>query len=271
MKKNLLESLNEVKDFRNKSGQRHPLQIVLLCMIMGILSGRMGIRAIADFTSRHKKKLISELKIQKNRGTEYSTFQRVITGLDFNELATVFNDWAKPFLDSDPQPWLAIDGKVIKGTLTDAQTPYQNWVSLVSVFGAKSGVVLGASSFESQSFSEIAVVPQRTEKLGLKGAVFTLDALHCQKKTIKSISLIFKNDYVIAVKGNQPRLLQAIKWVCQSEPAINSYHYHEHSHGRKIKRTVKLYQALDETKDQFKDLQRFISIERDVERGKSVV
>ena len=98
----------------------------------------------------------------------------------------MFNDWAK-FLDSDPQPWLAIDGNVIKGTLTEAQTPYQNWVSLVSVFGAKSGVVLGASSFESHLFSEIAVVPQLIEKLGLKGAVFTLDALHCQKKTIKSI------------------------------------------------------------------------------------
>jgi hypothetical protein len=100
---------------------------------MGLLSGRIGIRGIADFTSVHKNKLISELKIPKKRVPSYSTFQRVITGLDFNELATVFNEWASQFLDADPQPWLAIDGKVIKGTLTNAQTPYQNWVSLVSV------------------------------------------------------------------------------------------------------------------------------------------
>ncbi len=129
----------------------------------------------------------------------------------------------------------------------------------------KSGIVLGASSFESHDMSEIAVDPQLIDKLGLKGAVFTLDALHCKKKTVKSI-IDSENDYVITVKGNQPRLLQAIKWVCQSELAINSYHYQEHSHGRKIKRTVKVYFATDETKDQFKGLQRFISIERDVER-----
>lgn len=265
MKKNLLESLHEVKDFRQSSGQRHPLPIVLLCMIMGILSGRMGIRAITDFTSRHKNELIRELKIPKNRVPSYSTFQRVITGLDFNELANVFNEWASQFLNSDPQPWLAIDGKAIKGTLTDAQTSYQNWVSLVSVFGVKSGVVLGAESFESHEMSEIAVVPQLIEQLGIKGAVFTLDALHCQKKTIQQI-IDSSNDYVIAVKGNQPRLLQAIKWVCQSELAINSFINSDNSHGRRVKRTVKVYQATDEMRSQFKGLQRFLSVEREVER-----
>ncbi len=74
MKKNLLESLSFVKYFRQKSGQRHPLQMVLLCIIMGILSGRMGIRAIADFTRRHKNELIAELSIEKNRVPSYSTF-----------------------------------------------------------------------------------------------------------------------------------------------------------------------------------------------------
>ncbi len=200
---------------------------------MGILSGRMGIRAIASFTSRHKKELISELKIPKNRGTEYSTFQRVITGLNFNELVTVFNDWASQFLHEDPQPWLAIDGKVIKGTITDAQTPYQNWVNLVSIFGVKSGIVLGASRFESHETSEMTVVPQLIEQMDLKGAVFTLDALHCQKKTVQRISLIFNNDYVIAVKGNQPKLLQTIQSVCQSQSPINSYCYRDNSRGRK--------------------------------------
>jgi len=232
---------------------------------MGLLSGRIGIRALADFTNRHKKELIAELKIPKGRVPSYSTFQRVITGLDFNELAAVFKEWASQFLHEDPQPWLAIDGKVIKGTITDAQTPYQNWVSLVSVFGVKSGIVLGAVSFESHKTNEITVVPQLIEQLGLKGAMFTLDALHCQKKTVQQI-IDSENDYVIAVKGNQPSLLQAVKWVCQSEPPINSYQDSDHSHGRRVKRLVKVYPATDDLKNQFKGLKRFISIEREVER-----
>lgn len=266
MKKNLLESLSEVKDFRQSSGQRHPLQIVLLCMIMGILSGRMGLRAIAQFTQRHKKELIAELKIRKGRVPSYSTFQRVITGLNFNDLAVVFNDWASQFLEKEEsQPWLAIDGKVIKGTITHPQTPFQNWTNLVSIFGVKSGIVLGTSSFESHEMSEIQVVPQLIKELGLKGAVLTLDALHCQKKTVKQI-IDSGNDYVIAVKGNQPKLLQAIKSVCNEASPINSYCYQDNSRGRKVKRTVKIYPASDEMAHQFQGLQRFICVERDVER-----
>jgi predicted transposase YbfD/YdcC len=55
--------------------------------------------------------------------------------------------------------------------------------------------------------------------LGLKGAVFTLDALHCQKKTVKSI-IDSGNDYVIAVKGNQPHLLQTIKGFVNRKPLL---------------------------------------------------
>jgi hypothetical protein len=89
---------------------------------MGILSGRTGLRAIAEFTKRHKNELIAELKIPKNRVPSYSTFQRVITGLHFNHLATVFNDWSRQFLEGDSQAWLAIDGKAIKGTVTHPLT-----------------------------------------------------------------------------------------------------------------------------------------------------
>lgn len=225
----------------------------------------MGIRAIAQFTKRHKNELIAALSIEKNRIPSYSTFQRVITGLNFNELTTAFNNWASQFLQEEPQPWLAIDGKILKGTVTHSQTTYQNWVNLVSVFGVKTGFVLGTESFEGKKMSEIQVVPQLIEQLGLEEAVLTLDALHCQKKTVKQI-IDTGNDYVIAVKGNQPSLLRAIKWVCQSEPAINSYHYTEKSHGRKVKRTVKIYPATGEMMTQFKGLQRFISIEREVVR-----
>ena len=46
--------------------------------------------------------------------------------------------------------------------------------------------------------------------LDLKGAVFSLDALHCQKDTVKTI-VKSKNHYVIGVKGNQKKLHNRVK------------------------------------------------------------
>jgi len=36
---NLIEQMKQVKDFRVKDGQRHPLWLVLLFVIMGTMSG----------------------------------------------------------------------------------------------------------------------------------------------------------------------------------------------------------------------------------------
>ena len=77
---------------------------------------------------------------------------------------------------------MAVDGKSIRGTVTAPGTAYQNFVSLVSVYSHQQGVVLAAQQFESKHNSELKVVQIILEALDLEGVVFTMDALHCQKK-----------------------------------------------------------------------------------------
>jgi hypothetical protein len=55
-------------------------------------------------------------------------------------------------------------------------------VSLVSVFSHKRGQVLKTARLENQKRSEIPTVRALIEALDLQGVVFSLDALHCQKK-----------------------------------------------------------------------------------------
>jgi predicted transposase YbfD/YdcC len=52
------------------------------------------------------------------------------------------------------------------------------------------------------------------EGLVLKGRVITLDAMHTQKQTAKAI-IGCQADYVMLVKGNQPKLLDDIQFVFQ--------------------------------------------------------
>jgi hypothetical protein len=42
--------------------------------------------------------------------------------------------------------WLAVDGKSIKGTVEQPNSPYQNFVNLVSVYSQRQGVVVAQSA-----------------------------------------------------------------------------------------------------------------------------
>ncbi len=97
-------------------------------------------------------------------------------------MAQQFEAWVSRTIDIQPQEWVAIDGKSIKGTETLPGTTYQNFVNLVSVYSHQQGVLLSSPQFESKKSSELKVVQAMLEALNLERVVFTMDALHCQKK-----------------------------------------------------------------------------------------
>ena len=182
MSASLIEHLREIEDFRTTDGRRHPLWLVLLFVIMGTMSGDVGYRAWGDFVKRHRRVLIKTFEIQKHGVPSYSTIRRIVMGVDFEKLATIFNHWAQNYVDLDESEWCSIDGKSIKGTVQDYEKSCQNFVSIVSVFACKRGLVLSMEKFENQDKSEIAVVQNLIAALALKDAVFSFDCLHCQKK-----------------------------------------------------------------------------------------
>ena len=72
-------------------------------------------------------------------------------------------------------------GKGLKNTVSDCYSQEQNFVTMVSAFSHYRGEILGIKVMENKKQSEIAVVRDLLELLDLKGVVFTMDALHCQK------------------------------------------------------------------------------------------
>ena len=78
--------------------------------------------------------------------------------INFTELATVFNQWAKNYVQLEHCQWLAVDGKSIKGTVTNYDNAYQSFVQVVSVFSTHLGLTVGLSQFDNKKSSEIAAV-----------------------------------------------------------------------------------------------------------------
>ena len=148
---------------------------------MGTLSGCRSYYALEDFGVRHYQAVSERLGLTITRLPSDTTFRRILQKLDFQALAQQFGQWASQTIDIQPGEWIAIDGKSIKGTVTEPGTAYQNFVSLVSAYSHKQGIVIATEQFESKKGSELKVVQTMLEVLQLEGVVFTMDALHCQK------------------------------------------------------------------------------------------
>jgi hypothetical protein len=181
MEASLIQSLQEIKDFRTSQGRRYPLWLILLLVIMGTISGCRSYYALEDFGTRHYQAVSEKLGLTVTRLPSDTTFRRILQKLDFQTLAQQFEQWVSRTIDIKPGAWIAIDGKSIKGTIIKPGTAYQNFINMVSLYSSQQGVVLASQQLESKHNSELKVVQTILEALELQGVVFTMDALHCQK------------------------------------------------------------------------------------------
>jgi DDE_Tnp_1-associated len=180
----LLQAFENVPEFRRSAGMRHPLPCVLVCVLLATLSGCTSWRDMGDFAQRHREALVKQLRLPKDRVPSYSTLRRVLLRLDFDKLSETFTAWARQRVEIEDGEWLAMDGKSLRGTVTDPHDEKQNFKAVVSLYLHKRGVVLHSQAFESKEGSEAHVVEAILAELAsdLEGAGVTLDALHCRKK-----------------------------------------------------------------------------------------
>ncbi len=184
MAANLLSFLSKVPDPRCKKGSRHPLPSLLAMIVIGNLSGYYGYRELARFMQRHAWAFVRLFGF-KHGVPGHVTIGEVLGRLDFEAFKQQFQAWlgqlqAQPL--EQAQPAYSLDGKSLKSTLSDYPESYQDFVAMVQVFSHQSQLVVGLQAFHNGQQGEAQVVRDLIEKLDLKGAMLTLDALHSQKK-----------------------------------------------------------------------------------------
>ena len=179
----LVEVLKSATDFRSGHGKRHELWFVLLLIIVGAACGYWGYRPAAEFAKRYGEEVCDFLSIPKPKTmASYSTFRRVLLGLDLMEFTELFNRWAADYVDIEPNEWLSSDGKSIRGSVTHYNSSEQDFISLVSLFSQKRGQVVCALPFHNKQLGEEYAVRQMLAAIDLRGAVVTTDALHTKKR-----------------------------------------------------------------------------------------
>lgn len=182
MNKSLSKLLCQVKDKRRSQGTRHKVSDIIKIVIMGTISGYHGYRSIGDFCDRYRVQIEQALGLPKHGLASYSSIRRVIMQVDFEELSDLLYQWIRSKVVIEPKEWLQIDGKGIKGSITNYHSSYQNFVSLVSLFMNRTGMILKTKHMYNKQVSEIKVVQELIAQLEQDSVVLSLDAVHCQKK-----------------------------------------------------------------------------------------
>jgi predicted transposase YbfD/YdcC len=148
----------------------------------------------------------SFLKLE-NGIPSHDTFTRIFARLDTEEMYRCLQQWIESLELTLQGQGVHIDGKVIRRSF-DKSTD-TSALQIVSAWASEQSLCLGQIAVKEGS-NEITAVPKLLDLLELSGAIVTLDAMHCQKKTAQKIRE--KNaDYILTVKSNQPALQKTIR------------------------------------------------------------
>lgn len=272
MLNNLINKLPQIQDFRKKKGKRHQLGIVIMIVILGNMMGFMSYRALGHFTKYYHTQLCSLLKITSGKLPSYSTMRRIILGIDNQQLIETFNQWGDELINSDETDnFFSIDGKSLRNTLTEIFDNQQNFVVFSSLFDSANGLVLKIKSYENKQTSEIKETQDLLETVATENKTFSLDALHCQKQTIKII-IEGNNHYLIPVKKNQKTLYYSLEKIMKENKPTTVYIEQDNSHGRKITRQVSAWSNHEDLPkkitDKFEEIKNIIEVKRSGMRGK---
>jgi predicted transposase YbfD/YdcC len=213
LRKSVLQHFQDLEDPRVERGQHHPLVSLVTIAIFATLAGADSFMAIERYGIAKQSWLETFLELPDGIPS-HDTFGRVMAMLSPEDLETRFLAWVSRISENLGVELIHIDGKTVRGSYDrDGQLKA---LHSVSAWSSEHGLVLGQQKVATKS-NEITAVPLLLKLLNLKGTIVTLDAMGTQTAIATQIQQA-EGDYVLALKGNQGKLHQAVQqWFDQAE------------------------------------------------------
>jgi predicted transposase YbfD/YdcC len=233
----------DLEDPRSTINQRHPLVSVLVIALLAVLAGAGGPTAIARWAALKQEFLLQVLDLP-NGIPRTDVFRRVLMALKPAAFQACFAHWLRSLRTEAQaatgveQPVLAVDGK------TARRSPDRpnglGALHSVSVWASEFGLSLGQVACDEKS-NEITAIPALLRLVAIPGAIITIDAMGTQKAIAAQV-VEGGADYVLALKGNQETLHQAVidhidEQLETDRASAQEYVTTETGHGRQETRT----------------------------------
>ena len=178
----ILNYLNKVEDKRKGQGKQYHLGYVLFFSLLAVLSGADSYPKIAAFIDDKFWQFDEIFKMGWVKPPESSTIRKIFYTVNHEDLEDKFRKYFNEVTKLDKLAntgTLAADGKTLRGSFDHMKD--QRATQILSIFATNVDLILGHSKIDFKT-NEIPVLPELIKELGIENKIFTMDAMHCQKK-----------------------------------------------------------------------------------------
>jgi predicted transposase YbfD/YdcC len=207
----VVRHFGELEDPRCSINRKHPLVSVVVIAVMAVLAGASGPTAIARWAALKEEFLVTALDLPEGVPGK-DVFRRVLMALRPESFRACFANRLESLraeavaATGVEQPILAVDGKTARRS--HDRKNGRGALHSVTVWASEFGLSLGQVACAEKS-DEITAIPEVLRLVDLKGAIITIDAMGAQKAIAAQI-IDGEGDYLLALKGNQEALHQAV-------------------------------------------------------------
>lgn len=205
----ILDYFKELPDPRSHINRRHLLGDLIVISVLAVIAGADGPKAIGVWAESNEKWLRGFLRLPYGIPS-HDTFGRLLAALKPEAFQNCFESWIKSLCEShgeDLTEIIAIDGKALRRSHDRRRD--LGPLFLVSAWAVRGGISLGQLATKEKS-NEITAIPQLIEQIDVRKAIVTIDAAGCQRAIAAKI-IDGDGDYVLALKGNQESLYEAVQ------------------------------------------------------------
>ena len=178
----LLDYLKQIPDHRRGQGRMFDLPHMLLFSILAIASGADSYRKIAIFIEEHFITLCTAYDIPWKRPPCYNSLRHTIHGLNQKEVEQAFRLYAKEaaLFSKGKRTTISLDGKALKHSFDHVAD--ERFKQILSAFLPEHNLILAHQTIGVSKENEINAAITLMKRLKLDHVIYTLDALHTQKK-----------------------------------------------------------------------------------------
>ena len=196
----------DLEDPRQATKIAYPFFDVVFLTVCAAIGGAHGWEDIELFGEAHLEWLQRNGLFLKGLPV-HDTIARIISRIQPEQFQNAFVRWMQATSERTDGELIAIDGKTLRSSYD--RDSRQSTIHMVSAFAAKNRLVLGQVKTDAKS-NEITAIPELLALLDIKGCLVSIDAMGCQTE-IASTIVKGGGDYLLAVKGNQPTLHNAVR------------------------------------------------------------
>src|SRR4051794_29558866 len=224
----LLDRFAALEDPRQRAKVLYPLPEILLLLLCATLAGADEVTEVGLWGGENLAFLRRFLPYRHGIAS-HDTLGEVIAALDPALFKSCFASWVEGLRAAEPDI-IAVDGKTSRRT--HAKGKGRGPLHLVSAWATRQRLVLGQEAVAGRS-NEITAIPLLLERLALKGALVTIDAIGTQARIAATI-LGRGGDYLLALKENRPAMFGDVEAFFAEPPpgAVDTFETTDGDHGR---------------------------------------